>query len=131
MLSHFVHLHGLSCFSDSSTDITGGSKRVNVLCFYVVPNISLVGAFVMAVSAEPGATGLLTPHLTLYQAVQHCKIIKIIIGLLVYWTKTIENCLAYLSLCTLMKCMLRAALDVCTLPQILHEYEQAKCLASM
>ena len=86
MLSHFVHLHSLSCFSDSPTDITGGSIRVYVLGFYVVPNISLVGALVMAVSAEPGATGLLTTHLTLYQAVQHCKK-RNIIGLLVYLTK--------------------------------------------
>ena len=101
MLSHFVHLHSLSCFSDSSTDITGGSKRVNVLGFYVVPNISLVGALVMAVSAEPGATGLLTTHLTLYQAVQHCKIIKVIIGLLVYSTTNIETSFFLISPCAL------------------------------
>ena len=85
-----MHLHGLSCFSDSPTDITGGSERVYVLGFYVISNISLVGALVMAVSAEPGATGLLTPHLTLYQAVQHCKKTKIM-GLLVYLTGINKN----------------------------------------
>ena len=53
MLSHFVHFHSFSGLCDNSTDIAGGANCINMLCFNMIPHITLVCTFIMAVHTIP------------------------------------------------------------------------------
>ena len=73
VLSQFVHFHCFSGLCDDSADIAGGANCVNMLCFNVVPHVSLVCTFIMTVHTIPRARGWIPAHFTRDQVVQNCK----------------------------------------------------------
>ena len=68
-----MHFHGFSCFRHNSTDITRGASSLNMLCLDVVPNISLICTFIMAVHTIPCACRWIPTHFTWDQVVQNWK----------------------------------------------------------
>ena len=68
-----MHFHGFSCFRHNSTDFTRGASSLNMLCLNVVPNISLICTFIMAVHTIPCACRWIPTHFTWDQVVQNWK----------------------------------------------------------
>ena len=68
-----MHFHGFSCFRHNSTDITRGASSLDMLCLDVVPNISLICTFIMAVHTIPCTCWWIPTHLTWDQVVQNWK----------------------------------------------------------
>ena len=68
-----MHFHGFSCFRHNSTDITRGASSLNMLCLDVVPNISFICTFIMAVHTIPCACRWIPTHFTWDQVVQNWK----------------------------------------------------------